>query len=46
MPLSDDIPDHEQALAIDGHASGADSRMRSYIAASALLICMIGWALH
>jgi hypothetical protein len=46
MPLSDDIPDPEQALAIDGHASGANSRMRSYIAASALLICLIGWTLH
>ncbi|WP_279594914.1 hypothetical protein [Methylobacterium sp. E-066] len=44
--MSDDIPDHELALAIDRHSSCAESRMRSYIVASALLICLIGWVLH
>jgi hypothetical protein len=46
MPLSHDIPDHALAFASDPPASCAESRMRSYIVASALLICLIGWVLH
>ncbi|MER2216887.1 hypothetical protein [Methylobacterium brachiatum] len=46
MPLSHDIPDPELAFASDRPSSCAESRMRSYIVASALLICLIGWVLH
>jgi hypothetical protein len=46
MPLSHDIPDLELAFPSDRPASCAESRMRGYIAASALLICLIGWILH
>jgi hypothetical protein len=46
MTLSDDIRDYEPPHGFDPQSACAESRMRGYIAASAALICLIGWILH
>lgn len=46
MTMRDDIQDYEFLHAVDAPLSSEESRMRTYIVASALLICLIGWVLH
>ncbi|MCJ2056241.1 hypothetical protein MKL09_06725 [Methylobacterium sp. J-048] len=46
MTMRDDIQDYEFLHAVDARMPSEESRMRTYIVASALLICLIGWVLH